>query len=265
MFKKFLYFIKYNNFAIVILVITIIIGGSVFAAEPAQQVLGQKQTRIEGVDNTALLSADLSNFNMDFKISKIEKDEKFYYVTYTFLDLIIVDNAWQYQLKEKKRKVSQNLSEDLGVYLAGELKEEYDSRLKDLSLEQEKAKQTGVETRVEITDYSGLIGKTLDLAKDVFPNYEPIKKVELPAFVNLNLPDVNSSVPTNSGADNLTQVYDDYIAEHNTDINNATSTNTNIINQENINIATTSATSANIINQESINIATTTTTEVTTH
>ncbi|MDO9399600.1 MAG: hypothetical protein Q7T79_02870 [bacterium] len=228
MMNKFLDFIKYNNFAVIILAIALIIGGGVFAAEP--DAIGQKQTRVEGIDNTVLLAVDLANFNMDFKISKIEKDDKFYYIIYTYLDLAIINNTWQYQIKEKKRKVSQNLSEDLGVYLAGELKEEYDTRLKDLKKEQTKAEQTGPETRTEITDYSGLIGKTLDLVENVFPNYEPIKKVELPMIENFNLPNISSSQLISSGADNLTQVYNDYIVEHNVDINNnATSTSSNTI------------------------------------
>lgn len=237
MFNKFIYFIKYNNVAVVILVIMLIIGGSVFAAEPASQVLGQKQIRVEGVDNKSLLDVNLDNFNMDFKISKIEKDDKFYYITYTYLDLVVVNNAWQYQLKEKNRKVSQKLSEDLGIYLAGELKEEQDSRVKDLKEEQKKAEQIGLESRVEITDYNGLIGKTLDLAKNVFPNYEPVKKVELPAPANFNLPDIDFGASASSGSDNLTQIYNDYITEHNVDIDNATTTN--IINQESENKATT--------------------------
>lgn len=238
MFNKFIYFVKYNNATVVILAIMLIIGGSVFAAEPASQVLGQKQTRVEGVDNKSLLDVNLDNFNMDFKISKIEKDDKFYYIIYTYLDLVVVDNAWQYQLKEKNRKVSQKLSEDLGIYLAGELREEQDSRVKDLKEEQKKAEQIGLESRVEITDYNGLIGKTLDLAKNVFPNYEPVKKVELPSPVNFNLPNINSGMEASLGTDNLTQIYNDYVAEHNVDIDKATTTNI-MINQESENIATT--------------------------
>lgn len=210
MLQKILHFIKYNNAAVIILAVILILGGGALAAGPEN--IGQKQTSIEGMDNTALLSADLSAFSMDFKIENIEQDEKYYYVTYSFLDLVIMDSAWQYQLSQKTQKVSKKTREDIGVYMAEFLAKHYEARTRELKQEKIQAETQGGQTRVEVTEYTGLIGLTLDLAAKVFPGYEPVVKVELPAPENFNLPDNNTAAPAR--ADNLTQIYNDYIAAH---------------------------------------------------
>jgi len=182
MFKKIVEFVKYNNAAVLILVAIFLLSTGVFAqTEAGQAIIGAKQTNVQGIDNTLLLEADLENMDMDFKIEYIETDNEFYYVTYTCLDLVNIDNAWQYQLKEKVRKVSKKLKQDLGMYLTEELTEEYEMRIKELKQEQVNAQELGEETRVEVVEYSGLIGGVLDAAGKVFPGYEPIKKREIPS------------------------------------------------------------------------------------
>jgi hypothetical protein len=226
MFDKFLHFVKYNNLTILILAVILIAGGGVFAAtEPGQAVIGKETTRVEGKDNTLLLAADLGTMNFDFKIEKIEQDVEYYYVTYTFLDLTEIDRAWQYQLTEKTRKVTKKIRQDLGEYLAEEFHQIYLARVKELKEEQAEAAAVGEQKREEVTEYTGLIGKTLDLAAAVFSGYEPVKKRELPS------PDFTSPCPSPSqgegtgspppceggGAtapDNLTSVYNDYVAAH---------------------------------------------------
>ena len=169
MFKKFIHFIKYNNAMVLILALFFIVASGVFAqTEIGQEFIGEKTAHIEGRDNTLLLEADLDNFQMDFKIENIEEDNEYYYIKYTSLDLLEHEDAWQYQLNEKIRKVSKKFKGDLGEYMAEELKEEYDARIKTLKEEQTRALLQGKETRVEITEYSGLIGKTLDIASKIF-------------------------------------------------------------------------------------------------
>ncbi|MDD5071820.1 MAG: hypothetical protein PHQ42_03740, partial [Patescibacteria group bacterium] len=183
----------------------------------------QKQTTIEGTDNTLLLAADLESFDMDYKIEKIEEDEEMYYITYTYLDLLLVDNAWQYQFKESVRRVSKKSKLDLGIYLAEELKEEYEARVRELKGAQAKARSAGEEKRLAVTEYSGLIGATLDLAAKVFSGYEPIKKEELSSPVTV---ESLRQTPTGKanlspvGSDNLTQIYFDYISENDPDGDN---------------------------------------------
>ena len=212
--RKIFDFIKYNNAAVIILAIVLILGGGALAAGPEN--IGQKQTSIQGVDNTALLAADLDAFNMDFKIENIEQDEKYYYVTYNFLDLVILDNAWQYQLSRKTQKVSRKIKEDIGVYMAKFMAKHYEAKMRELKQEKSLAQSAGEQKRVEVTEYSGLIGRTLDLASVIFPGYDPVVKNELPSPENFNLPETaNSGAATASGAtDNLTQIYNDYLAAH---------------------------------------------------
>lgn len=216
--QKVLNFIKYNNAMVLILAAVFLFAAGAFAqTEEGREIIGEKQTRVEGVDNTLLLAADLDKIEMDFKIEKIEEDEKMYYVTYTFLDLDKLNGAWQYQLKEKTRKVSKKIDGDLGEYMLKELHEQYLARAEELREAKIKAEESGEEKRVEITEYSGLVGKTLDLAASVIPGYESVKKMEVasPEAVEFTYKTNRTDKTDNAGsADNLTEIYNDYISEH---------------------------------------------------
>jgi len=214
MLAQIFHFIKYNNATVIILAIILILGGGALAAGP--ETIGQKQTSVQGIDNTLLLAADLDNFNMDFKIEKIEQDEQYYYVIYSYLDLVVLDNAWQYQLNSQTRKISKKLKQDLGQYLANFLVKHQEARTRQLKQEKHLAELSGAQTRTEVTEYSGLIGKTLNLASKAFPDYEPVKTRQLPAPENFNLPTSATSLSEGgqAQADNLTQVYNNYLAAH---------------------------------------------------
>ena len=215
MFRKFIHFIKYNNATLVILALMFIIGASTFAAGPTgQELIGKKNTDVTGVDNSLLLVADLDELDMDFKISKIEQDDDYYYVTYTFINLIKKNNAWLYEMQEKNKKISKSLEKDLGIYLAEKFKQENDAIIDDLKVEQAKAEKNGPEKRQTVTEYSGLIGKILDAGALVFPGYEPVKKIDVPS-PQINLPQKAEESPRLSGSmDNLEEVYNDYISTH---------------------------------------------------
>jgi len=214
MLAQIFHFIKYNNATVIILAIILILGGGALAAGP--EAIGQKQTSVQGIDNTLLLAADLDNFNMDFKIEKIEQDEQYYYVIYSYLDLVVLDNAWQYQLNSQTRKISKKLKQDLGEYLVGFLAKHQEARTRQLKQEKHLAELSGAQTRTEVAEYSGLIGKTLNLASKAFPDYEPVKTRQLPAPENFNLPTSATSLSEGgqAQADNLTQVYNNYLAAH---------------------------------------------------
>ena len=214
MLAQIFHFIKYNNATVIILAIILILGGGALAAGP--EAIGQKQTSVQGIDNTLLLAADLDNFNMDFKIEKIEQDEQYYYVIYSYLDLVVLTNAWQYQLNSQTRKISKKLKQDLGQYLANFLAKHQEARTRQLKQEKHLAELSGAQTRTEVTEYSGLIGKTLNLASKAFPDYEPVKTRQLPAPENFNLPTSSTSLSEGgqAQADNLTQVYNNYLAAH---------------------------------------------------
>lgn len=220
MLSKTINFLKYNNATVLIILAFFVVGSGVFAqTETGQALIGEEQTNVEGIDNTVLLAVDLAGYDMDFKIEKIEEDAKYYYVTYTFLDIDIIDNAWQYDLKEKTRKISKRSGEDIAVYMAEEFGEIYDARIDELRTEQDKAKNTGEEKRVAVTAYSGLIGQTLDLASRFFPGYEPVKTAELPSPDNFALPvkeEENNTII--DPADDLADIYQEYMDEHDQDV-----------------------------------------------
>ena len=210
--QKIIHFIKYNNATVIILAVFLILGGGALAAGP--EAIGQRQISVQGLDNTALLAADLDKFSLDFKIENIEQDEKYYYATYSYLDLVVLDNAWQYQLNSKTQKISKKIKQDIGEYLAKFLAKHYEARMRELKQEKSQAESQGAQKRIEVAEYSGLIGRTLDIAAKVFPGYEPVVKRELSAPENFNLPNNNSGAPVSSGTDDLNKIYNDYVAAH---------------------------------------------------
>lgn len=221
MFSKMINFIKYNNLAVFIILAFFVFGGGVFAqTEAGQELVGKQVTSVQGVDNTLLLAVDLDKLDMDFKVEKIEQDDRYYYVTYTFLDLISKENAWQYQLQEKIMKIASGENLDLSAMIADELKDVYDSRISDLKEEKAAAEAAGESRRVEVTKYSGLIGGVLDIASKSFPGYEAVKEETLPSpeMVPLDLYAATSTADSEvSSPDNLTRIYEDYIEENDPD------------------------------------------------
>jgi len=114
------------------------------------------------------------------------------------------------------QKISRKLKQDLGQYLANFLVKHQEARTRQLKQEKHLAELSGAQTRTEVTEYSGLIGKTLNLASKAFPDYEPVKTRQLPAPENFNLPTSATSLSEGgqAQADNLTQVYNNYLAAH---------------------------------------------------
>jgi hypothetical protein len=213
MFEKIIHFIKYNNLAVFIILAVFLAGGGVFAqTETGQEAIGQKQHRMEGVDNALLLDFEPEKFDMDFKIENIMEDDDHFYVTYTYLDLVKGNSAWEYQIRENTRKVTKNIKMDLGIYLGEELGEQYEARLKELTGARNRALETGEEKSREVVEYSGLIGRTLEVAGRFFPGYEPVKIREIPAPTvpaSVLLSREKEAAPVQ--ADNLTQIYFDYL------------------------------------------------------
>ena len=218
--KNLLRSLKNNLFFILILASILIFSTTALATDSGREVLGARETRVEGEDNTLLLAADLANLDMDYRIEKIEQDENYYYIAYTYLDLVKKNNVWQYQLMEKTRKVTLKVSErtglDLGVYLAGELAEEQAARLKELSRAQAIARAEGESKRVEVSQFTGLIGASLDFAGKIFSGYEPVAVREIPSpILPPQIAAADEAAP--AGPDNLTRVYLDYIAANDPD------------------------------------------------
>jgi hypothetical protein len=226
MLEKFWNFVKYNNAAIIIIVLIFVVGTGAFASETGREIIGYKTDRIEGADNTLLLQADLENLKMDFSISDVSSDDNLYYVKYTFIDLVKTADAWEYQMKERELKLSKSRVEgDLGEEIAKELDEMRTARLKELADEKIKAQENGETKRTRVVEYSGLIGKVLDAAGAVIPDYEPVVKKEIPSPVPrialrmVGGAAVEDDIATGT-ADNITEIYRKYLDERDPDRDN---------------------------------------------
>ena len=202
-------FVRYNNAFLVIIVVGIVaFGGLSMASEDVRDAtIGSKQVYAEGVDNTLLLETDFNEFSMDFQIVGISEDDEQFLVSYNYIDLDIEEGAWQLINKEVSRRIKKPLRRDLGLYLAEELGEEARGRIKELKKQEQEQGQTKI---VQVTQYSGLIGKVLDLSSTVFTGYEPVKKIQL------ETPQTNeqAAARAGSGGDNLSNVYNEWVEEH---------------------------------------------------
>jgi hypothetical protein len=215
-------FIQYNNAFLVVLVVCVLAFGSLtFASEEVRDAtIGGKTVYAEGTDNTLLLAQDFDKFNMGFKITGILEDDEQYIVSYSYIDFDLISSAstdnnaitsgaaWQFAERQGARTISKPFRQDLGLYLAEQLRQEANARIKELKNLQKEEREKGETKIVQITEYSGLIGKVLDLSSAVFSGYEPVKKVELPT------PEVNEQMAQRAGsfgADNLVNVYNEWI------------------------------------------------------
>ncbi len=93
--QKIIDFIKYHNAFTIGLILVLFGAGAIFAASPEARnaVIGKEITQTEGVDNTALLAADLDNFDLAVKIDNVTEDSENYYVDYSFNTYGIIDNV----------------------------------------------------------------------------------------------------------------------------------------------------------------------------
>jgi hypothetical protein len=218
MFSRIIHFFKYNNAAVFILLGIFLVASGVFAqSEAGQELIGEKKTSVTGEDNALLLAIDPETFDMDFKISRIEKDETHYFVLYTYLDVVKKDGVWQYEMSEKERRVPLTIEKDLSAFLAEEFAELFRVRQKELIEKKEEAMASGEQKKQEVSEYSGLIGQTLDIAARVFPGFEAIQKTDIPSPSLPALASLPVDSETAARPDNLTQVYEDYISSFDPD------------------------------------------------
>jgi len=179
MLKKIIQFIKYHNAFTIGLVLIFIFGASVFASDTVREAtIGKAVVEKAGIDNTALLAADLDNFDFSMKINNVTEDEENYYVLYTYKTLDIQDDIWQPVSQQETLTVSKLAlaDRDLGLYVAEELGEIVDSEKAYLVEVQQKQQEKGVTLVRETTIYTGLIGLVLNPVTKELPGYTPVVK-----------------------------------------------------------------------------------------
>jgi len=187
MLKKIAKFIKYNTLTVAIIAIAFVAVASAMADEDTRnKVIGEEIVEKSGVDNTALLAADLDNFDMEMKITGAMEDppeveDGNYYIDYQYKTLAIKDNVWQEVLVKKQMVVSKKslAGRDLGLYVKEELGEIIDYQLAYLKKVQDSEEEKGRTVVLETTEYTGLIGMILDTKTKELPGYEPVVKPEV--------------------------------------------------------------------------------------
>ena len=200
--RKVIEFVKYHNAFTIGLILVFIFGVSVLASDTVRQAtIGKAVVEHQGIDNTALLTADLDNFDFNVKITNVTEDAENYYVNYTYRTLDIVDNVWQPVTRNETLTVSKSAlgGRDLGLYVAKELGEIVDSQLAYLKEVQQRQQEKGVSLVQETTKYTGLIGLVLNPKTRELPGYTPVVKPPEPEPVVYNEPAPSESGPRPSG------------------------------------------------------------------
>lgn len=174
MYQKILNFLKYHN--LVSIVFTVIFVGFSFslAASPElREAIYSKEEREIGIDNTLLLATNFDQWDFQPEILSIEEDEENYYVTYKFKTLAPLDNVWQENFKENLLSFPKTIlgNRDLPDYITEEIGEVIQHEYQLLKDSQKIAQKEGQSQRMKVTEYSGLIGKVLNLK----PKIEPIE------------------------------------------------------------------------------------------
>ena len=201
MFDRVLNFIKYNNAFTIIFVIVFFGFGISFAASPTvREGIYSSEETVISVDNNAVVSVDLDNFNFNLRIDSVTEDEKNYYASYSYQTLAIENGFWQNKKIEKTLTVNKEALEgkDLGLYLAKELGENINYELSYLKRVQKLEREKGDSRKVVTVEYSGLVGKFFDPKEIVIEGYTPVipeAVPEVPATVESNPEQVIVSTP----------------------------------------------------------------------
>ena len=174
-------FIKYHNAFVIIIMFVFVVSFSALAASEdlRDKVLGEKIVTESGIDNSALLAADLENFDLEMKILDVREDEDNYYLVYQFQTLGIQENVWQIILRQKELEISKKVlaEQDLGLYAAEELGEVIDYELAYLKEVQKNENKKGDDRIVQETKYEGLLGMIISTKTKELPSeYELVVK-----------------------------------------------------------------------------------------
>ena len=168
---RIIHFIQYHNAFTLTVVFVFLAGTFAFANEDVRDaVLGESFELKEGIDNTAILQANLDEFDLNLRILGVEEDELYYFIIYQFTTLGIEDHAWQQVVREKVLKIDKlSLKEaDLRAYIAEELNEVAEQELAYLREVQKIERAKGSTQFTASVERTGLIGLLADLKDAVF-------------------------------------------------------------------------------------------------
>ncbi len=174
------HFLKYNNTVPIILGILFLSTTATMAASPAvRESVYSAETAVVSVDNSYILSLDVEDYPFAMRIVSIVEDDLYYYVTYDFDTVDIIDSVWQDVIKRQELRVSKQLlgSGNLKPYIESELAQVLSSEIDKLVQTQMYEKRLGSSQKVVATEYRGLVGKFVDPSEERVPQYQtPIPK-----------------------------------------------------------------------------------------
>ncbi len=186
--NKALDFAKYHNGFVIGLILVFSGGAAIFAADPGarEAVLGKEIVSQTGVDNSAILAADLDDFDFEIKINEVAEDENSYYVDYSFRTLEIQDNIWQAAQRRSSMTIDKLslAGKDLGLYVQEQLVQVAQNEQNYLKQVQAAETKKGPTQIARAAEYTGLIGLVLDAKNAILPGYDPVVK---PAPVELTV------------------------------------------------------------------------------
>ena len=169
--NKILHFLQYHNLTLVILMFIIGFGTASLASDNVRDAIFEKEVKEVGIDNTALLTADIDNFNFQPQITDIQEDENYYYVDYQYRTLGVKDNVWQEIIQEKELEIPKEIltqsNTDLPAYITEEIGEVIMREYQLLKDSQKIAREQGLTKKQKVIAYRGLIGKILNLQPKV--------------------------------------------------------------------------------------------------
>lgn len=174
-------YVLYNNSFTLLVVFLLLSGGTVLAAnddvrEAVSEAVVSSEDTVLSIDNTFIIDVDVENFDFRVQVAGIEEDNDNYYVTYTYSTIEIQDGMWQAVDKVgdfivAKAQLGEN---DLGLYIAEELKEFVDGQKRLLAETQQIERNLGRSGKVVERKYAGLIGRFLDPDEVTFDGYDPV-------------------------------------------------------------------------------------------
>ena len=156
-------------------------------ASTREAVLGEEIITESGVDNSAILAADLDHFDFEIKINEVAEDENSYYVDYSFRTLEIQDNIWQAAQRRSSMTIDKLslAGKHLGLLCPGTAGAGRAKRAKLFKNRFKPPKQKkGHANRPRRGIFTGLIGLVLDAKNAILPGYDPVVK---PAPVELTV------------------------------------------------------------------------------
>ena len=258
--RKLANYILYNNsFTLIVLFLTVS-GGSVLAAnEDVREAVGDtilnSDDAVVQVDNSYIISVNVDAHDFQMQVEAVSEDDDFYYVTYSYTSIEVVNGVWQSISREDVIQVAkEQLGErDLGLYIAEELKELSEAKRRLLVETQAIEKSLGHNTKVVERRYSGLVGRFLDPEEVTFDGYDPVVDEET---IIVAVDNVGSAVESKDASINDETDEEDNPSEDDNENDNSSSGDGEI--SGGTEIATSTATSTDSV---SVNESTATSTE----